>query len=306
MTGRSSFKDLIQPFKIEDLGVRGRLIRLGPTLEAILNPHGYPQAVAEMMGETLALTAVLASALKFDGVFKIQAQGDGPLSLMVADMTHDGALRGYARFDDEGVAERGEPGDAPVPRLIGRGQMAVTVDHGPNSQQYQGITEMAGSTLADCAHTYFRQSEPLETVISLAAAIDEDGSARAAGLMIQRLPPDEGEGGLDGRDLEDEWRRAAALTGSVTAPELLDSALLPGELLYRLYHEDGVRLFRTRPVSHSCRCSNEKVRATLASFARADIDSMVKDGCIAVTCEFCKSEYRFEGKSLKDLHSGNP
>lgn len=291
------FKDLIQPFKIEDLGLRGRLVRLGPTAEAILGPHNYPDAVAEMMGETLALTAMLSSTLKFDGVFKFQAQGDGPLSLMVADMGNDGALRGYARFDEQALAALSDTGGAPVPRLIGQGRMAVTVDHGPNSQQIQGITEMAGPRLADCAHTYFKQSEPLETVISLAATPE-----RAAGLMIQRLPPVKGAGDLQGRDLDDEWRRAAALSGSVTADELLDPALLPGELLYRLFHEDGVRLFRTRPVRHACRCSRDKVKATLASFSREDIEGMAEDGRIAVTCEFCKSEYVFEGKSLADLH----
>ncbi|MBT3359993.1 MAG: molecular chaperone [Rhodospirillales bacterium] len=297
MAKETPFKDLIQPFKIEDLGLRGRLVRLGPTAEAILGPHNYPRAVAEMMGETLTLTAMLASALKFDGVFKFQAQGDGPLSLMVADMGNDGALRGYARFDDAAIAALGDSRDAPVPRLIGQGRMAVTVDHGPNSQQIQGITEMAGPTLAACAQTYFRQSEPLETVISLAST-----STRAAGLMIQRLPPEEGAGRLEGRDLEDEWRRATALSASVTADELLDSAILPGELLYRLFHEDGVRLFKTRPVRHSCRCSKGKVKATLAAFSRDDINSMAEDGRIAVTCEFCKSEYVFEGQSLTDLH----
>ncbi len=293
----SAFKDLIQPFKIEDLGVRGRLVRLGPTVEAILGPHDYPRAVAEMMGQTLTLTAMLASALKFDGIFKIQTQGDGPLSLMVADMTHDGALRGYARFDEQGIAALGDSGTATLPRLIGKGRMAVTVDHGANSQQQQGITELAGPTLAACAQTYFRQSEPLETVISLAAS-----STRAAGLMIQRLPPEEGAGHLEGRDLDDEWRRAAALSGSVTADELLNSELLPGELLYRLFHQDGVRLFKTPSVSHSCRCSKDKVKATLASFSRDDIDSMAEDGRIAVTCEFCKSDYVFEGKGLTELY----
>lgn len=297
MAEDTRFKDLIQPFKIEDLGLRGRLVRLGPTLEDILGPHAYPDTVAEMMGETLALTAMLSSALKFDGVFKFQVQGDGPLSLMIADMGHDGALRGYARFDEIALAELDSPDGAPVPRLIGQGRMAVTVDHGPNSQQIQGITELTGPRLADCAHTYFRQSEPLETVISLAAT-----STRAAGLMIQRLPPEEGAGHLEGRDLEDEWRRAAALSGSVTAEELLDPALLPGELLYRLFHEDGVRLFKTRPVRHACRCSRGKVKATLASFSRDDLDGMAEDGRIAVTCEFCKSEYVFEGNGLTELH----
>jgi len=297
MTQGTPFPDLIQPFKIEDMGLRGRLVRLGPALDAILGPHAYPDALARMMGETLALTAVLASALRFDGVFKLQTQGDGPVSLMVTDITSDGALRGYARYDAARVAAVGDADDAPVPRLLGAGRMAVTVDHGPDAQQYQGITELCGPRLADCAHAYFRQSEPLQTVIALAAAAPDADGARAAALMIQRLPEPDADP-LGGEDADDEWRRAVALTGSVTAAEMLDAAIGASQLLYRLYHEDGVRLFRTRPVRHACRCSRRKVAATLARFPAADIEAMAEDGLIAVTCEFCKAEYRIDVAEL--------
>lgn len=304
MSDASALEDLIQPFQIEDLGLRGRFVRLGPAAQAVLGPHGYPAPVAELMGEMLALTAVLGGALRFDGVFKLQTQGDGPVSFMVTDMTDDGDLRGYARYDAEAVAAVGDPGAAPVPRLLGAGRMAVTVDHGPNAQQHQGITELSGARLADCAHTYFRQSEPVETVIALTAAGPEGEEPRAAALMIQRLPPVEGSQATPPeRDLDDEWRRAVALTSSVTPAEMLDPAIPPPQLLYRLYHEDGVRLFRSRPVRHACRCSRERVATTLKSFAPADIDSMVEDEAITVTCEFCKSEYAFSGSDLDDLRS---
>lgn len=301
MTDATVFPDLIQPFRIENLGLRGRLIRLGPAVGSILGPHGYPAPVAHLMGEMLALTTVLASALKFDGVFKLQVQGDGPLSLMVADLTSGGDLRGYARYDADGVAAAGDVADAPVPRLLGAGRLAVTVDHGANAQQHQGMTELTGRSLSDCAHTYFRQSESLETAIVLASAAG-DGASRSAALMVQRPRsgagwPDDGDGS---DDPEDDWRRAVVLTSSVTPAEMLDGALPPAHLLYRLYHEDGVRLFRPRPIRHACRCSRDKVAAALGRFPAGDIDSMAEDGWITVTCEFCKADYRFSREALAD------
>jgi molecular chaperone Hsp33 len=304
MTDATAFPDLIQPFRIENLGVRGRLVRLGPAVSSILGPHGYPDPVARLMGEMLALTAVLASALKFDGVFKVQVQGDGPLSLMVADITSGGDLRGYARYDAGGVAAAGDVAGAPVPRLLGAGRLAVTVDHGANAQQHQGMTELTGRSLADCAHTYFRQSESLETAIVLAAA-PGGGAARAAALMVQRPRSGDGADWTGDGDLpddpEDDWRRAVVLTSSVTTAELLDGALPQAHLLYRMYHEDGVRLFRPRPVRHACRCSRAKVAAALGRFPATDLDSMVEDGRITVTCEFCKTEYRFSREALANL-----
>ncbi len=303
MSETSVLQDLIQPFQIEDLGLRGRLVRLGPAAEAILGPHGYPAPVSRLMGEMLALTAVLGGALRFEGVFKLQAQGNGPVSLMVVDMTHDGDMRGYARFDAEALAGIGDPGDAPVPRLLGTGHMAVTVAHDANQRQHQGIVELSGARLADCAHTYFRQSESVETAITLTATEGDGEGARSAALMIQRVVPDKaGPDTGEERDLDDEWRRAVVLTSSVTPAELLDPALAPAQLLYRLYHEDGVRLFRSRPVRQACRCSRERVAATLASFPSDDIDAMVVDGRISVTCEFCKSEYSFSGDDLAALY----
>ena len=294
----SRFEDLVQPFQIEALGLRGRFVRLGPALDAILAPHRYPEAVAEMMGETLALTAALANALRFQGEFKLQTEGNGPLSLMVADVTHTGDMRGYARFDADGVAAAETAAQAPVPRLLGAGRLTVTVDHGPNAQRYQGITELTGPRIADCAHHYFRQSEPLETAISLAATHEKQGPARSAALMIQRLAPEDSDREPFSDDTEDDWRKAVVLTSSVTTDEMLDPQLRPAQLLYRLYHEDGVRLFRTRRLRPGCRCSRQKAANTLAAFSRADLDSMVVDGKITVTCEFCKKVYDFDRRDL--------
>jgi molecular chaperone Hsp33 len=289
--------DLIQPFQIDDLGVRGRLVRLGPALEAAMDRHGYPAPVAAMMGEAMALTALLASSLKYDGIFALQTQSDGPLNLMVADMTSDGVLRGYARFDAAGVQAFAEHGRSAVSGLLGAGHMAFTVDQGPDTDRYQGITALEGATLADCANGYFRHSEQLATALKLTC----DGAGNAAALMVQRLPA-EGEDHVD--RTEDAWRRAVILMSSVTDAELLDGGLLPNDLLFRLFHEDGVRVFEPRALRHGCRCSRAKVERTLKSFPREEIEAMADDGAVTVNCEFCKTDYLFAAADLDGLFEG--
>jgi molecular chaperone Hsp33 len=292
--------DVIQPFQVEDAGVRGRLVRLGPALAAMLKPHAYPAPVATLLAETVTLAAVLASALKYDGIFTLQTQSDGPVGLMVADLTSGGDLRGYARFDEGRVAAaaRGDDG-AIVPRLLGNGHLAFTVDQGPHTQRYQGITPLEGATIQECAQTYFRQSEQLETAIVLAADIGGgDGGARSGALMVQRLPPDRR---LDDK-AEDDWRRTVILMSGLGGAELLDAAATPSEILYRLYHEDGVRLYRARPVRHACRCSEKKVTRALRSFPKSEIAAMAVDGVVDVTCEFCGVHYRFDEAGLDRMY----
>ena len=306
MSKTASFGDLVQPFRIEALGLRGQLVRLGPALETILGPHGYPVRVAGMVAETLALAAVLANALRFDGIFTLQAQGDGPLGMLVADVTNKGDMRSYARFDAERIeAARGGAGGA-VPSLLGAGHLSFTVDQEPDGERYQGICALEGASLADCAHHYFRQSGELETAIMLANTVSGGtngaGGARAAALMIQRLASADGPGG-DEAPADEDWRRAVILMSSATAGELLDPAVTPDQLLYRLFHEDGVRVFRTRPLRHTCRCSLDKVTTTLRAFPQAEIEAMAEDGTVTVTCEFCKADYRFDEAALGALYA---
>lgn len=286
---KSSLRDFVQPFQIETIGVRGRLVRLGPSVDAAMARHHYPAAVASLLAEALALTAVLASGLKYDGVFTLQIHGDGPVGLMVADLTSDGAMRAYARFDGQRLEEFVSGSEAPVPKLLGAGHMAFTVDQGPDTERYQGITSLEGSTLTDCAHTYFRQSEQLDTAITLCASdmATPHCERRAAALMIQRLPMP----GMVDPEAEDDWRRAVILMSSASVGEMLEPALTPEALLYRLFHEEGVRVYRQRPLHHHCRCSRTRVERTLRAFPRMEIEDMAENGIIRVTCEFCKTEY---------------
>ncbi|MGH7040396.1 MAG: Hsp33 family molecular chaperone HslO, partial [Stellaceae bacterium] len=289
--------DLVQPFRIDPFALRGRLVRLGPAIDRILSQHDYPEPVAALLGEAITLAVVLAGALKYDGVFTLQTKGDGPVRLMVADVSTAGALRGYAQYDaaklERALAGAGTAA-APVPRLVGSGYIAFTVDQGEETDRYQAIVELAGATLAECAQHYFRQSEQVQAGIKLSVGrAGAGGSWRAGGLMLERVPP-EGGRALVADDVADAWRRAMVLMSLATQEELVDPDLAPHGLLYRLFHEDGVRVYRTHPLEARCRCSRERVEGILRVFPQSDLDEMKQDAVTTVTCEFCNARYTFD------------
>ena len=302
--------DLVQPFQIDRSGLRGRLVRLGPVLDEILTRHDYPEPVALMLGEAIALAAALAGALKYDGVFTLQTRGDGPIRLLVADVTSAGAMRGYAQYDAERLAKVIDAAPAgtsglgdSVPRLLGAGHLAFTVDQGEHTDRYQGIVELQGATLAECAHHYFRQSEQVEAGLKVAVARWPDGGGtprwRGGSLMIQRLPP---EGDAAKRDAaEDGWRRAVILMSSSTSRELVDPGLAPEALLFRLFHEDGVRAYRRHDLAARCRCSRERVETVLRMMPADELATMKIDGHIIVTCQFCSAAYDFGESEIAAL-----
>ncbi|TXH33179.1 MAG: molecular chaperone Hsp33 [Rhodospirillaceae bacterium] len=287
--------DIIQPFQIEGLEVRGRLVRLSDVADEILTRHDYPEPVARLLAEMMALAAVLAAALKYEGIFTLQAKGDGPVRLMVVDLTSKGAMRGYAQFDSEAVAAL-TPDQQLLPHLLGAGYLAFTVDQGDYTDRYQGIVELTGSSLSDSVHHYFRQSEQLQAGFKLAAG-KVDGKWRAGALMLQRLPV-EGAGEIAADLAEDAWRRVFAMMASCTDKELLDLDLAVDQLLYRLFHEDGVRVFERQGVEAKCRCSRERVDNVLRAMPADDLADMWVDDAITVTCEFCNTTYRFQPEDL--------
>lgn len=296
--------DLIQPFQVERFGLRGRLVRLGDAADDILNRHDYPEPVAVMLGQMMAVAAIMAGALKYDGIFTLQTQGDGPIRLMVADITSTGDMRAYAQYDADKLAAAiaampdGAIGDS-VPHLLGAGYLAFTVDQGPDTERYQGIVDLYGATLADCLHYYFRQSEQIEAAIKVAvsrrptapgAAADRRNHWQIGALMVQRLPKDHGQ---DEEDREEGWREAVILMGSATNREMLDDTLHPDALLYRLFHEPGVRVYKPIILRAACRCSADRVSVMLRSFPKTEIESMKVDDKIIVTCEFCGRGYTY-------------
>ncbi len=292
--------DLVQPFLIESSGIRGRLLRLENVCDRILSRHAYPEPVARLLAEMLALCGGLASLIKYEGVFTLQASGDGPLRMMVVDVTSDGAMRGYAGFDQARIDQlTAEIGDSPtIPQLFGKGHLAFTVDRDKYSDRYQGIVALTGDGLADCMQHYFMQSEQLQSGIVLAAGRRGEHWLSAA-LVLQRLP----EEAVHAIEDEDDWRRAMVLQASCTEDELLDDSLALNDVLFRLFHEEGVRVFEPRSVAEGCRCSREKLENVLKSMPRPEIEDLKIEGAVEVTCEFCTAVYRFDDSDLDRIYA---
>lgn len=293
---------MLQPFLLESSGIRGNLVRLGPVVHEILTRHAYPPSVAALLGDMLALTAMLAGLIKRAGVFSLQTKGDGAVSTMIADVTSGGDLRGYAAFNGARLAAvaAGADGRAGAPALLGSGYLAFTADPGPPAERYQGIVELTGDSLAECLQHYFRQSEQVHSGLIVATGRVDD-AWRAAGLVLQRLPEDRPASGraID----EDAWRRAMILQASCTRAELLGPDVPANDLLYRLFHEEGVRVFRRRVLQAGCRCSRARIEDTLRALPRREVEALRIDGEVTVTCEFCNRHYRFDTADLARIYA---
>lgn len=302
--------DIVLPFRTDRSGVIGRLVRLGPAIDSILSHHDAPAAVSQTLGEAVALTALLGTSLKFDGKLTVQTKTDGAVDFLVVNFEAPGRVRGYVRYDKTKFAD----GDVVKSDLMGNGLLAITIDPGDDMDRYQGVVELKGDNLAEAALTYFRQSEQLPSFLRLAVArhyqAGENGAPgewhwRAGGLLIQNLARGGGtplteadEDVLLGED-DDDWTRTQMLAHTVEDHELLDPTLSPERLLYRLFHEEGVRALPRAPIESYCRCSRERVEAFLRSFGADQlVDMREDDGAISVTCEFCTTTYRFAPEEL--------
>lgn len=310
--------DIVTPFQVDALDLRGRTVRLGATLDAVLAHHAYPPAVKRVVGEAVTLAVLLGSSLKFEGRFILQTQTDGPVDMVVADFVSPDSIRAYARFDAEAVAEAERRNETSPAALLGRGHLAMTIDQGLSANRYQGVVALDGTGLESAAHEYFRQSEQIPTRVRLAVGeeIKAGGAAsswRAGGLLAQFLPDDPSRARMadihpgdapEGTrphtlDEDDAWVEARALTGSLEDVELIDRDLSSERLLYRLFNERGVRVFEPLPVAARCSCSREKVSGVLASFDTDERREMIQDdGKVTVTCEFCGRTYKFTAEEV--------
>jgi molecular chaperone Hsp33 len=304
--------DAVLPYEVDALDVRGRLVRLGPALDEILTKHDYPAPVGKLLGEAIVLTTLLGSALKFEGRFILQAQTDGPVSFLVVDYQAPDRLRAYARFDAARLGDAQKSGmDSGT--LLGRGHLAMTIDQGPDMSRYQGLVALDGGSLEDAAHEYFLRSEQIPTRVRLAVGEEwrsSDGGKhrwRAGGMLMQFLPkaterarqadlhPGDAPEGLEVHSVaeDDAWVEARSLIETVEDVELIDPDLSGERLLYRLFHERGVRVFNPLVLKAQCSCSRNAVASMLKSFSPDDRRAMVKDDKVVVTCEFCSSVYEF-------------
>jgi molecular chaperone Hsp33 len=295
----------VRPFQIEGMDVRGRAVRLGTVVDQILSAHNYPDPVARILGEFLTLTALLGSIMKYNGIVTLQAKTGGPVPMVVADYEiKDGGvghLRGYAQIDEIKYATYGK--NPSFHGLIGSksGYLALTIDQGADMERYQGIVEINGESLSDVARSYFMNSEQTPTEMSMICDRDAvTGNWRAGGLMVQHLSRgEEGQERLLDRETEEQWNRASVLMHSVKSEELLDAQLDLDQILYRLFNEDGVRVFDALHLDASCRCSREKLLGVLSQFGDSDINEMCVDGSITVDCQFCSRAYSFDPSELK-------
>lgn len=313
--------DVVVPFTLEALDARGRIVRLGPALDAILMRHNYPAPVARLLGEAVVLAALIGSSLKIQGKFILQTQTDGPVNLLVVDLDAPDGLRGYARFDADLVQQAIERGETQPGQLLGKGHLAMTVDQGVHTERYQGIVALEGGSLEDVAHTYFQQSEQIPTLIRLAVAQhtrrgDRRPHWRAGGALVQFLPPHgqsqmpdlPGDGDYDNPETadpnyveDDKWTTTRALILTVADDELADPDLSGERLLFRLFHETGVRVFEPVGLEERCNCSAERIEAMLRdNFTAEDRAEMLVDGEIEVICEFCSADYHFKPHEFGD------
>ncbi|MFN7104000.1 MAG: Hsp33 family molecular chaperone [Pseudorhizobium sp.] len=311
--------DKVVPFQVDGLDVRGRAVQLGPLLNTILARHDYPAPVARLLAEAIVLTALLGTSLKFEGKFTIQTKGDGPVDLLVADFSSPGSLRAYARYDEEVLEAAVAAGDTSPEDLLGEGVLAFTIDHGRGMHPYQGIVPLDGSSLEEIAGVYFRQSEQIPTKVRLGVAelLDRDADGkprhnwRAGGIVAQFLPqaPDRmrqpdlhgGDGDVREHDESDDdlWTEARMMLETIDTDELTDPQVPIERLLFRLFHERGVRVYQPQAVADQCSCSRDKIKGVLDGFSAEEITESLEDGEVAVTCEFCSTTYKYRADEFE-------
>ncbi len=296
-------------FLINDGIYVGRICRLENVLKTIINKHGYVKNVSSALAETTALGVLLANALKFEGLFTLQLQGNGPVSTLVVDVTSSGQIRACANYDKERLERafalrKNEGNIEPTPHLLGTGTLAFTIDDG-KSNYHQGVVELQGKTLEECALRYFKKSEQIETKLKLFIEIpeDENDSWKAGGIILQRVPEFGGKE-VETKDLPELSNEVEILMNSLTKAELFDENLSLNEILYRLYHANNVASTKSNHYEFACRCSREKLLKTLRGFKEEELTSMLDENSkITAKCGFCSENYEFTiGEILEKLN----
>jgi molecular chaperone Hsp33 len=286
--------DIVASFSLDKAPVRGRIARIGAqALDPILHRHAYPRPVALLLGEALTLAALVGSLLKPDARLVVQAQGEGPVTLLVAEHT-SGGLRGYARIAPDAAEKLERANRIPPAALLGAGSLVLTLDEGADTPSYQGVVELNGDTLAACAENYFRSSQQTDTHIRLAVAESTSRDApmqwRAGGVLMQRVAGDQKRG-----DTAEDWSRASILFATLRDEEIVDPELGADRLLYRLFHEEGARMAEPSALEDRCTCSEERLTGVMKQFPPEELQTLIEpDGLLHARCQFCSREYLIE------------
>lgn len=307
--------DVLHPFLIDHSHIRGQMVRLGPVVDEIITRHNYPAPVSRLLGEMLIVGALLSSNLTAQGILTLQAKGDGLVKFIVVDATHEGKLRGYAQLADDALPtlKKMRSKRPTLAALMGKGYLAITLDQAEGSR-YQGIVELARTTIADALQNYFTQSQQVEMSVRL--AVDRAGKNKrwvAGGIMIERLPE---EGGVfasveaekrfrqDAETAQAQWQEVRMFMETVTSAELLDAELSTWDVLRRLFNEDGVWAYPPRPLSAECRCSRERVSQVIATIPKEELTDMFVKDTLSITCQFCNTPQLFSREEVHTPHEG--
>ena len=274
------------PFMVDDSGLHGRFVRLGSVIDDILNRHPIDDKARALLGEFMVMGAGMATSLKFEGLFTLQTSSDGVIPMMVADLTTDGQVRGYAQIKGDVAAIT----DTTIPNMLGKGYGAFTVDQGRDMERYQGIIELFGDTLSDTLRHYYEQSQQVEGTFKIACGKTASGW-RAGAILVQRLALEESK--RDTAMEEENWRRCSAFVESLTDDEILDIDMTADRLLFNLFHEEGVRLYEPQPLLDKCRCDGERIRSSLSQMSTDDLHYAAVDGVIETHCDFCQKKRKF-------------
>ena len=293
-------------FLIDDGLFVGRICRLDNVLKTIVNKHGYMKNVSAALTETTALAVLLANALKFEGLFTLQLQGNGPVSTIVVDVTSEGKMRACVNYDKERLekafALRKNEGEIEAtPHLLGTGTLAFTIDNGTDNY-HQGVVDLQGKTLEECALRYFKQSEQIETILKLFIDIPEteNGDWKAGGILLQRIPELGGKD-IDLSNIPELKNEAEILLKSLKKEEIFDEKLSLNDILYRLYHANNLVITKNNSYEFCCRCSREKLLKTLRGFSENDLASMLDENSkITAKCGFCSEVYEFTIPEIKE------
>ena len=296
--------DVVAAFQLEGRPVSGRVVSFGSVVDKVLSAHDYPDPVAALLADALMIAALVGASLKFDGKLILQASGPGAVRLLVAHYTSEGGVRGYAKIDEEAYKTLAlDNRRLGAGALLSGAHLAMTIDRGPEFNSYQSLVPVEGDTLAAAAEAYFEQSEQVPTRIRLAVArvqaAGEDVKWRARGAIMQQIASDDARG-----DTGEAWENARALFETVALDELVDPRVSIGELLYRLFHEDGVRLAHGTDITPHCTCERARILSTIASFPATEIEGMADNaGEVRVTCEFCAKDFVFANDEVEGVRA---
>lgn len=274
----------IQTFVLEDAGIRGALVRLGETWQQVVAAHEYPPPVRALLGEGVVATLLLASGLKTAPSVALQLQGEGALKLLLIQCTDGQRVRGMASFKSV---------DAARPLLDG-GRLVVNLDTGKPNGLFQGIVPLTSTRLDECLESYFAQSEQLATRLVL-----RSGEQRVAGLLLQVLP------GHDEQSSLAAFEAAAACAATVSVDEL--TGMPAEELLPKLFAGQPIRLFSSKPVTHDCRCTPERLAGVVRMLGEEELKTLLAEqGHVELKCEFCNRAFRYDDRQVEAIMRGTP